>query len=66
LLSIDERLHREELLQDLDAGLTDVRRDIEHELLDAYDALVAGRYDAVEDGIHKSFVPARAGGAAAQ
>jgi hypothetical protein len=60
LLAIDEHLHRDDLLKALDAGLAGLRAEIEQELLGSYDALIGARYGAVEDEIHRSFVPARA------
>jgi hypothetical protein len=61
LLAVDERLHRDDLMQALEAGLSGLRAEIEQELLAASDAVIAARYGAVEDDIHRSFVPARAG-----
>ena len=61
LLRVDEHLNRDELVSALEAGLTALREQIEHDLLDAYEALVARHYDAVGQAIDRGFIPARAG-----
>lgn len=62
LLSIDEHLHRDDLLEALEAGLAELRDGMREELLATYDALIDGHYDSVQDDIQRSFVPARASG----
>jgi len=62
LLNVDEYLHREELVQALETGLDALGEQMERDLLDAYDAVLAGHYGAVQEDIRRSFVPARAGG----
>lgn len=61
LLEVDEHLHRQALLDELDAGLEALRARTRRDLLDTYDALIDGRYDAVRDDIAHGFVPASAG-----
>jgi hypothetical protein len=62
LLEIDESLHRDDLVAALEAGLVALRARIREDLLDAYDERVAA--SALDAQISRTFVPARAGGAA--
>jgi hypothetical protein len=64
LLEIDERLHRDDLVEALEAGLDALHEQIERDLLDAYDQLIAGRHGEIDDEIRRSFVPAKARGPA--
>jgi hypothetical protein len=61
LLRIDEALHREALLAAMDESLVLLRLDMEREILAAYDALIAGQYEAAQDDIRRTFVPLHAG-----
>ena len=60
LLKVDEQLHRDELVAELEAGLGALRQQIEVDLQSAYDRIVAGHYGAVAQDIRRTFVPARA------
>jgi hypothetical protein len=59
LLKIDEALHREALLDALESSLGELQEAMRHDILAAYDAMIAGHYDAVQDDIRNGFVPAR-------
>jgi hypothetical protein len=65
LLRIDEHLHRDDFEAALDAGLAALRQQIEQDLLDGYDALIAAHYGSVKQDISRGFVPAHAGDASA-
>lgn len=61
LLRIDEQLHREQLETAFHEGLSQLRSEIERELLVSFDELIASHYAAVQGEIRRSFVPAEAG-----
>ncbi len=61
LLRLDEHLHRQQFVGEVDASLGALQVRMREALLDAYDRIIAGHYDAVQDDIRHSFVPARAG-----
>jgi len=62
LLRIDEHVNRDDMLRALELSLSALRDEMERDLLEAYDTLVADYYQAVQQDIHNSFVPARAYG----
>ncbi len=57
LLRVDEMLNRDEFLEALQAGLDELRHEVEQELLAAYDELVEQRYGAMQQDIRRTFVP---------
>jgi hypothetical protein len=62
LLRIDEYVNRDDMLSALELSLAALRDEMERDLLESYEALVAGHYRAVQDDIRYNFVPARADG----
>ncbi len=62
LLRIDEAMNRGELMSTLDAGLAELRTDMEREMLQIYDAMIAAHYASIQEDIRSGFVPAHAGG----
>lgn len=65
LLRADEHLHRDELVEALEAGLRELRDEVERDLLDGYDRIIAAQYDIAHDEIRDTFVPVRATAAGA-
>ncbi len=61
LLRLDEHMHRQQFVSEVDASLAALHDRMRKALLDTYDQIIAGHYDAVQDDIRHSFVPARAG-----
>ncbi len=61
LLRVDEAMHRDELERALDLALTNLRGELERELVAAFDAAIAAHGAAVEREISRTFVPAEAG-----
>ncbi|MEX2497130.1 MAG: hypothetical protein WD448_13625 [Woeseia sp.] len=59
LLRIDEHVNRDEMLRALEISLSALRGEMERDLLEAYDRMVADHYQAVQQDIHDSFVPAK-------
>lgn len=59
LLRLDEFLNRDALEASLQVALDELRRDMEQDLLAAYDAALRAQYGAMEADIERTFVPAR-------
>ncbi|MCC5808824.1 MAG: hypothetical protein JJU06_00515 [Ectothiorhodospiraceae bacterium] len=57
LLRVDEALNREEFLLALQAGLDELRCELESDLLAAYDGVLEQRYGAMQQDIRRTFVP---------
>ncbi len=62
LLRLDEVLNRDELMAAMESGLAELRDELEQQLLDAYDAVLAEQYAAMQADIERTFVPVRAAG----
>jgi hypothetical protein len=61
LLTIDERLNRDDLIAALEAGLEQLQAQMHADVLAAFDAVAAERQDQVAGVIEHDFVPAQAG-----
>ena len=61
LLRVDEAMHRDELERALQLALTNLREELERELVAAFDAAIVAHGDAVQREIGRTFVPAEAG-----
>ncbi|MEX0870254.1 MAG: hypothetical protein WDZ65_00475, partial [Aquisalimonadaceae bacterium] len=59
LLHVDEALNRKELTATMQLRLDELRQELEHNLLTAYDNVVDRQYTAMHADIQRTFVPAQ-------
>jgi len=57
LLRLDESMHREQLLAELESGLAELRSVLAAELMDTWDGVLAAHYADLGQEIESSFVP---------